>query len=186
MTTIDDQNPLISYQPREAWIQHDVTTDAIAAKYDSIPDEIHEITKNTACMGRLLHKHDNRMLRCLSTLMGMAINILGSTNGSFIANIDGKDYPGSVAADKNGTQSLVIVDDVEPAFHFEQGMWSTSSADSQNFFQGMGQYIEIDDSVSLFGSTGPDHGHYSVQLDDQPSQTFQAKQMTPAVQVMIL
>ncbi|KAG6885269.1 hypothetical protein C0995_009434, partial [Termitomyces sp. Mi166 len=179
---------------------------------------------------------------------GHAINILGSTNGSFIANIDGKDYPGSgtqtsqpiqaslfgvntldqfklhtititnldenailyidainwpaVQADKNGTLSRVTEDDVEPAFHF-QGVWSTSSADSQNFFKGTGhttttkeasfdltftscsEYIETVDAISLFGSTGPDHGPYSVQLDDQPSQIFQAKQITPAVQVMI-
>lgn len=44
---------------------------------------------------------------------------------------------------------------------------------------------DLVDSLSLLGSVGPDHGRYSVQLDDQTPQMFQAAQLTPAVQVWI-
>ncbi|KAG6834249.1 hypothetical protein H0H93_010886, partial [Arthromyces matolae] len=39
------------------------------------------------------------------------------------------------------------------------------------------------DSVVLYGSVGPDHGLYSVQLDDQSPKMYQAAQMTPGAQI---
>ncbi|KAG6820009.1 hypothetical protein H0H93_006555 [Arthromyces matolae] len=98
------------------------------------------------------------------------------------------------------------VDDNQPAFQF-QGEWATSGYNYSGFYGHNGhtttsQGSSFDfkftsvapdllipelqvDAVTLYGSVGPDHGLYSVQLDDQATQTFQATQMTPATQVAL-
>ncbi|KAG6865742.1 hypothetical protein C0991_012214 [Blastosporella zonata] len=139
---------------------------------------------------------------------GAALNVFGSVNGTFAVNIDGQVHydsntqlsqtaqaaslfttntlsPGkhtititnqdegavlfidyisftSSVAQKNGTLDRLVVDDIEPAFHYERV-----------------------DAVGLYGTIGPDHGTYSVQLDDQPPQSYNAAQSTFAAQISL-
>lgn len=45
--------------------------------------------------------------------------------------------------------------------------------------------IQSADSISLIGSLGPDHGIFSVQLDDSQPSEFNARDLTPSVQALL-
>ncbi|KAG6835229.1 hypothetical protein H0H93_003716 [Arthromyces matolae] len=172
MTTVDDESPLISYQPRDAWVQHNVSTDAVAINFFG-----KTFTQTHQLNASLSFKFD-----------GHSVTIYGSTNGSCRANIDGKDYsvspplssqpaqPASLfaintldlgqhtitltnldatavltvdyilwiatPASKSGTLERVVFDDVDPSFHY-QGSWTTSLSDTENFNKRTGQYANL-------------------------------------------
>ncbi|KAG6908840.1 hypothetical protein DXG01_003006 [Tephrocybe rancida] len=44
-------------------------------------------------------------------------------------------------AQKNGTLARLEVDDIDPAFHFQPGAWSTSVSNSSDFFKRSGQLL---------------------------------------------
>ncbi|KAG6811618.1 hypothetical protein H0H92_006582 [Tricholoma furcatifolium] len=232
--TIDDESPLISYQPPKAWSQHNITTDSIASNFH----------------GNTFSQTEQANATMTWSFDGPALNIYGSTSGRFVANIDGTDHyvSGDVSsqtastavlftindldpgihsitftnldnatmyidyitwnpsiADKNGVLSRVIVDDAGPSFQYE-GVWSTSPQDVADFLEHTGQYEDFMFRVSLLcekpysflsatlrqkelhaTSTSLQFAfstnNFKVQLDDQPPQSYQGAQSTPAVQV---
>ncbi|KAG6811619.1 hypothetical protein H0H92_006583 [Tricholoma furcatifolium] len=231
--TIDDESPLISYQPPNAWSQHNVSTDPIASNFYG---ETFTITNQANATMSL-------------SFDGVVLDIYGSTNGQFVANIDGTNHYGSgnvtsaassnaaviftvnnldsgihnvtftnldensntyidyitwesSIANKTGALDRVIVDDPDPSFKYQEGVWSTSPQDLADFHDHTGHTTStkgamcnftfasvsiaiVFDAVILYGSVGPDHGLYSVQLDDQPPRSYQGSQSTPAVGVAL-
>ncbi|KAG6909726.1 hypothetical protein DXG01_015714 [Tephrocybe rancida] len=168
--------------PPDAWVQHTATTDAIVNNF----------------YGKTFTQTQQTNATISLDFDGVSLSVFGSTNGTFVASIDGKNYYGTILPSssaqpaalfginslgpgkhtvtitnldedgilyidyKNGTLARAVVDDIEPLFNF--------------------QHV---DALSLFGTVGPDHGSYSVQLDDQPQQSFRAIQSTPAVQALL-
>jgi hypothetical protein len=106
------------------------------------------------------------------------------TNGNSYVDVDFVTWSSDVS---QGTQSVVdtAVDDWHPAFsYYPTSAWTTEIAHIGSFLGGTGhstseqnayvQYSFTGDSVALYGSVGPDHAPYSVQIDGGPMANFSA------------
>lgn len=174
--TIDDQNPLINYQPPGAWTRHNSNTDGNANNFYG----------NTYAQTKQLGA------TMTFTFEGVGVAVYGSKNvdhGDFTVNIDGNNrrqsgnrtvaqtalyqtplflddslatgphtltilnlqeaildidyitWTSSVNQDKGGTLVRSVVDDADPAFHYQANVWTSTPSNLSTFYGGTGQVI---------------------------------------------
>ncbi|KAG6909725.1 hypothetical protein DXG01_015713 [Tephrocybe rancida] len=123
---------------------------------------------------------------------GVPFSVFGFTNGTFVANIDGKNYYGTTLPSSSAQPAaLFSVNSIGPGKHTvtitnldEDGILYIDYHDVDK--RGVLRlHIHIFDALGLYGTVGPDHGSYSVQLDDQPQHSFRATHSTPATRALL-
>ncbi|KAG6915618.1 hypothetical protein DXG01_010694 [Tephrocybe rancida] len=110
------------------------------------------------------------------------------TQDSSVFDIDFITWTSQISTSKNGTLNRTLVDDTESAFMYYGEAWRWRN-DMSEFHDNTGQCLSVlhihGDAVSLFGSVGPDHGPYTVQLDNQPSTSYSATKVTYKPQTLL-
>lgn len=114
---------------------------------------------------------------------------------SDVFDIDYISWTSNIDPRKNGTLSRSVVDDTAPAFQYQANAWSTTPSNLSSFYGSTGHtasklgstfnFTFAGDAVSLYGSSGPSSGPYSVQLDDQPPKSYVATQTTYTAQTLL-
>lgn len=96
----------------------------------------------------------------------------------------------------NETQLVTeTVDDADPRFQYQQLAWNTNPANVNLFNNGTGHSTSVSDasvtfifsadSVSIFGTTGPSNGLYTVSLDSQQAAQYNATTYLTFYEVML-
>ncbi|KAG6331383.1 hypothetical protein ID866_7706 [Astraeus odoratus] len=145
---------------------------------------------------------NNNGYSATNEFMVSLFNVSGLTQGSHtvsLTNTGTGDLPyvdidlivwQSEVGDTDDELITETVQDTDPRFRYDDLAWNATPSDANFFNNGTGHYTEtyqasatltftVWETVALFGSTGPLHGQYSVQLDAGQATTYNATTSLP-------
>ncbi|EIW85606.1 hypothetical protein CONPUDRAFT_80136 [Coniophora puteana RWD-64-598 SS2] len=125
-----------------------------------------------------------------------SVSLTNTASGSLYVDIDYVVVQSQVGSDDQQLVSTII-DDTDPRFSYpnEGSQWSTGISNVGLYYNGTGHTTTASqaqatlsftgDVISLYGTVGPSNGFFSVQLDGQTAQQYNATRQLDHTQVML-